>query len=325
MSKFQTAAKLPPAEPGAAQVEATPPQTRMGRWEQALVAANAAVERRPGDAAAWCQRGRVYRNLQQFNAAIEDYTRAMTLNPGSLEASCGWSAAYTCNFGLMQREMQQYEAAVASFSSALTLDPDDAAAHYLRGVSYIDLHQYDEAVADFSQAIALDPEQAAAYSKRGYLHTGLGAYDEAIADLSRALQLDPSDCSAYASRGDALWATACYEAAIADYNHAIELDPAAASLYSKASSAYFQLGHYQGALGYAQKAVELAADDAIARYVLATCHACQHDADKALAQLSLAIELAPQASEKARTDANFTWLRENDPQFATRFAALLGA
>ncbi len=198
-------------------------QPRLSGWLQAAAAATSTIERNPADAAAYCERGKVYRNLQQYEQAIADYTQAMTLDASSIEASKGWSVSYTCNFAMIQGRMQQYDAAAASFGSALTLDPDDATIHYLRGVCYIELRQYDAAIADFSAALELDLNYAAAYSKRGCLRVSRCEYAAGIADLDTALELDPGDSVASSSRAAALRAAAKYDDATADRHHRREL------------------------------------------------------------------------------------------------------
>lgn len=223
MSKYKIDNQNPATTNGVGQRWRVAARPRIAYWLQALTTASNTIKHNPDDAAAYCERGNAYHNLQQYEQAIADYTQAMTLNPDNSEASKGWSVAYTCKFGLAQHNMEQYAAAAASFGSAITLAPDDATTHYLRGVCYIKLQQYDDALADFSAALEIERDYAAAYSQRGRLHVSLGSYAAGIADLDAALEIDSSDSEAYSSLADALRATANNADATANYHRASEL------------------------------------------------------------------------------------------------------
>ena len=73
-------------------------------------------------------RGNAYYILGQHQKAIDDYTRAIELDPKLAEAYCNRGIAYS-NLG-------QYQKAIDNFTRAIKLNPKHAFAYYIRGVTY---------------------------------------------------------------------------------------------------------------------------------------------------------------------------------------------
>lgn len=98
----------------------------------------------------------------EYYGAIEDYTKAIEINPN-------YANAYY-NRGIAKKNLEDYYGAIADFSEAIELDPDDAAAYYNRGFAKYYLEDYYGAIKDYTRAIELDPDLAAvaaAYNNRG--------------------------------------------------------------------------------------------------------------------------------------------------------------
>ena len=127
------------------------------------------------------QRANVRASLGKYENAIEDYDKALQLNPQNLEA-------YT-NRGISKAEMEQYEAAIADLDEALRLNPQDATLYTGRGMVKDLQRQYEAAIADFDMALRLNPQYAIIYTGRGRTKNHLKRYEEARADYQRALEL----------------------------------------------------------------------------------------------------------------------------------------
>ena len=56
------------------------------------------------------------------------------------------------------RNLGRPQEALASFDQALALDPDNAAAHFNRGSTLLDLNRSQEALAAYEKAVARDPK-----------------------------------------------------------------------------------------------------------------------------------------------------------------------
>jgi tetratricopeptide (TPR) repeat protein len=88
--------------------------------------------------------GNLYGNMQEHWAAVENYTRAIVLDPAYVEA-------YYCRGILYWREIGNYYRAIQDLSRVLELDPGRADAYFNRGVAY-SLHQdREQAIADMER------------------------------------------------------------------------------------------------------------------------------------------------------------------------------
>ncbi len=91
---------------------------------------------------AYNERGNIYAALKQYRSAIQDYTRAIRLNPR-------YGVAYN-NRGLAYGGLLQHRRAISDFSQAIRLNPRSPFAYDNRGFSYHELKQYRLAIADHS-------------------------------------------------------------------------------------------------------------------------------------------------------------------------------
>jgi tetratricopeptide (TPR) repeat protein len=137
------------------------------------------------------RRGSAYSSLGKYEAAINDYTKALQYKSDSV------SAYY--NRGLAYHNWGQYETAVQDFDAALRLGPG-ADTYLVRGISYHKLDEHQKAINDYTKAIQLDPD-ADKYSRRGISYHNLDEHQKAINDYTKAIQLDPDYAIAYYNRG----------------------------------------------------------------------------------------------------------------------------
>ena len=144
----------------------------------------------PQETAAYIMRGLSYVNLEQYEPAIEDYTRAIEIDPQD-------AATYFYR-GLCYAELRQFDQALADFSQAIALNPQESAAYINRGLCYTDLQQYREAVVDFTTAIDISPTDRL-HQMRGQAYEAWGneaplddqsqLFDQALADYEEADRL----------------------------------------------------------------------------------------------------------------------------------------
>jgi tetratricopeptide (TPR) repeat protein len=154
--------------------------------------------------------GDAYRDLKQPEKAIEDYNKAIKLDPR-------YARAYY-NRGNAYRDLKEPEKAIEDYNKAIELNPGYATAYNNRGISYRDLKQPEKAIEDYNKAIELDPRYAAAYNNRGTAHLDLKQPKKAIEDYNKAIELNFRLAPAYANRGiTRLLANVAIGGAIADF------------------------------------------------------------------------------------------------------------
>ncbi len=120
----------------------------------AISAYSKAVNRTPTQPQPYRLRGNAFKELGDYQAALDDYTRALELAP----------EAYWFNRrGLVYEETRQFELAAADYARAIELDPTWAIAYNNRGYIKLNLKDYGGAKADFEKAISLDPSLPTPY------------------------------------------------------------------------------------------------------------------------------------------------------------------
>jgi tetratricopeptide (TPR) repeat protein len=135
-------------------------------------------------AGAVTRRGNVRIQAGEYALAIDDFNKALQLDPKSAEAYHGRGLAYS--------QLGELDRAIADLSEAIQLNPNDFRAFYNRGLMYSRKGDYDPALADLSEAIRLNPGYARAYLARSRVYVRTGDNAKAEADREKAFELDPA-------------------------------------------------------------------------------------------------------------------------------------
>ncbi|MBI3463360.1 MAG: tetratricopeptide repeat protein [Planctomycetes bacterium] len=111
-----------------------------------IVFLDRAVARKPTDPTAWLARARHYRDANQPAKAIDDYTKALELQPGD-------ASLWTERGNLFGLPLLQWDKAVADFTRAIELDPKKVTHWGGRGHANFVWGRYNAAAADLAKAI----------------------------------------------------------------------------------------------------------------------------------------------------------------------------
>jgi len=95
-------------------------------------------------------RGDIFMEMENADAALQSYSRAIQLSPDSPQFLVNRADAYS--------GAEKYDEAIADYTKAIRLKPDYAYAYYARGDMYKMQEEYDRATADYSQALKLAPD-----------------------------------------------------------------------------------------------------------------------------------------------------------------------
>ena len=178
------------------------------------------------DADAYSERGHLNAAISKYKRAIDDFDRALELNPKN-QAAYGHRATV---YKLVREEIDKH-------SKAIDLDPRDARAFNNRGIAWTNLRRYDRAIQDYEQSISLDSLEPVPYFNRAIAFKAKGQHREAaegqqktkiLQKIKRAdetIRLNSLDVAAYVGRGTAYGELRFYERAIRDFDKAISLDP----------------------------------------------------------------------------------------------------
>jgi len=288
----------------------------LGYLDVLLACPQATVETR---ANAYRERGRQHRFAERYDRALDDFGRALRLDPDYVDALAGRATTYhlmgryddaladldrviELDPGDDQaiidrvdayRMMDRYDEALADAERVLERDPASVPAIAARGQTYQAMERYDDALAEFTRAIELDPGQTWIIADRGETYRLLERYDEALADFDRAVELDPEYAWAIASRGQTYQAMERYEEALADFTRAIELDPEWGWALVERARTYLQRDRHDEALADLTRAIEISPEHARAHAYRGFAHSMAGRQDQALTDFDRAIELVP--------------------------------
>ncbi|MEH1859789.1 MAG: tetratricopeptide repeat protein [Nostoc sp.] len=273
----------------------------MERYTEALQDFDRAIELDPKYEWAIASRGFTYRLMERYTEALQDFDRAIELDPKSAWAIAGRGQTY--------KSMARYTEALQDFDRAIELDPKLDWAIAGRGQIYKSMEHYTEALQDFDRAIELNPKYDWAITSRGETYRLMERYPEALQDFDHAIELNPKSKSAWsiAFRGETYRLMECYPEALQDFDRAIELNPKSDWAIASRGQTYLMLKLYNEALADFNRAIDLDSDSNWKLYNRALAYQALNQPDKAWADLALAIKLAKQHYEKDAKDWSNTF------------------
>ncbi len=157
----------------------------IGSYTRALESDNLSLRNRTR---AHNARGNAHLLLDDFDQALEDFSRVIELNPKSPFSYQSRSLAYF-NTG-------RYNEAITDFTRAIQLDPGYVYAYIYRSDAYFRLSLYDHAIADYEKLMELNPEDIYIYFHRGLAYFYNSNYEKAEIDFEQCLELDTQDAQA---------------------------------------------------------------------------------------------------------------------------------
>jgi tetratricopeptide (TPR) repeat protein len=154
---------------------------------------SSAISTKNSNAKDFYDRGLAKTERGDYQGAIADFDRVISIDPQIIEAYC--------DRGLARIGLQDLNGALADFDLALKIDPLHADAYNRRGNVLAMQGNLQGAVENFSQALQIDPNFVDAYYNRGLALSEHGDLKGAIADYNESIRLEPDFAEAYGNRG----------------------------------------------------------------------------------------------------------------------------
>lgn len=161
--------------------------------------------------------GDAYKAKKQFRKALEEYEKALVINPMNpiLMGAIG-----ECYF-----HVGQLDQAILTLHKTIQINPQDAEAHSLLAVSYYEVGLMSKAIDYCKKAIHLSPQNAAYYNNLGVALAEKGELDEAISTYKAALKINKSDAVVYTNLGVIYHQLGKEKEAKEAFHDAMKLDP----------------------------------------------------------------------------------------------------
>ena len=140
----------------------------------------------------YAQRGFAHQRLGNVTEAVEDYSRAIEMEPPINQAQ------YHFHRGMCFGKMEgMEERAVEDYTRSIELYPDHPGPYHLRGKLLVDVFErYKDAIGDFDRLAELAPHPEG-YQLRGFSKYMLKDYDGAAEDLAKSSELRPDPYNDY--------------------------------------------------------------------------------------------------------------------------------
>jgi tetratricopeptide (TPR) repeat protein len=190
------------------------------------------IEREP-TAQNFFDRGFEYGAFGMYQKAIEDFGRAIALDPLNIEAYL--------NRAKMFLSIGDVPHGLADCDKAIEIDPLSSDGYSTRGLFLFLAEREDDALASVNKALSLDGKNAEALCWRGVIYThAFERYEDAIVDFDKAIEINPG-YSAYYGRATAYYRMGKYKEAISDLTKEIELAPDDAEAHRGRARMYTEL------------------------------------------------------------------------------------
>ena len=232
---------------------------------------------------AWYNRGNAYYDKGEYDRAIEDYSRAIALDQN-------WTYPWY-NRGLAYYYKGEFDLAIEDYNRTITLDPNWAYPWNNRGIAYYNKGEFDLAIEDYSKAIELDQNHVRAWNGRGIAYYAKGELDRAIEDYTKAITIDQNWVYPWYNRGNAYNDKGEYDRAIEDYSIAITLDQNYANIWNSRGNAYYNKGEFDRAIEDYSRAIALDQNLVPAWNSRGDSYQAKGEFDRAIEDFSKAIEL----------------------------------
>jgi len=128
-----------------------------GSFQEAEKVCRQILSKQPNNADAWHLLGLISGRTGQYDSAINDFNKAIHINPGVY--------SYYNNLGLALKYKDRLDEARENFQKAIELKPDFAGAYNNLGLVFTEKGMIDEAIENFRKTLELNPDNAEAYNR----------------------------------------------------------------------------------------------------------------------------------------------------------------
>jgi len=164
---------------------------KLGRTDEAIEKAKAALVKNANNVDAYNNLGLVYVDQGKLDLAMFIYQKALTIE------NADRNALLHCNLGKVYLLRGDLALARQQLERSLELDPDLVASMMFLASDRLDNHDWTKAAEYLERARALEPENPAIAMNLGIAYRGLGRYDEAKAQYEKTLNLDRENPDPY--------------------------------------------------------------------------------------------------------------------------------
>ncbi|HST78349.1 MAG TPA: tetratricopeptide repeat protein, partial [Verrucomicrobiae bacterium] len=246
--------------------------------------------------------GRIQDAAGKQDLALQEFQRALILEPHNADALLGIAAAYE-NQGRLNDAENTYKRAAA-------LRPDYWEGYNRLGLFYYHHKRNAEAIAQFEHVISLTPDNVAPYLNEGATYIESGELNKAADALTKAIKISPN-YAVYANLGQIYYREGQYDKAAENTEEALKLNDKDYRLWVNLASAYRQinknpeaLNAYGRALSLLEPAAHDRPQDSEVQAQLGELYAYLQHREKAIPRIEAALAISPEDPDMLARAAN---------------------
>ena len=149
-----------------------------------LFVVNKGINRQSGMDTGHYNLGKIYEDNGKYDKAIEEYNKAIELNP--------YHYRTYLNLGNIYYKMGRIDEAIVHYKKALSFNPNDYKAWNNLGTISIQKGLYEEAIKNYKRAIEIKPDYVFCLNNLGELYFNLGDNESALHYLHCSLEIEPT-------------------------------------------------------------------------------------------------------------------------------------
>ena len=196
---------------------------RISVWQNGNTIDEDIIEHNPNVYIGYWMRGNLKRTQSDFQGALQDYSKAIKLDPFSDDSYY--------NRGNIYDRLGDPKSAIPDYNQAIKLNPKLADSYNNRGWAYFETGDSIAALTDIDKAISINPRYVQAYNNRGWIKFKAGNAKEALPDFEKAIEIQPEFLTAYYNRALVKIELKDYDGAIADYSFLSKRRPKDSNIY----------------------------------------------------------------------------------------------
>jgi len=228
--------------------------------------------------------------------AIQEYKKALKLNPKNAVAQCNLGGVLAAEGHLIEAMMH--------LGRAIELDPQSHSAHYNLARMLYRQGNLDAAIMHYQRTVEIKPDLADAHNTLGALLCAKGLFDQGRVHLEQAVRLDPKNASACYALGELFVQQDQLEKALPLLREAVRLTPRDATARYCLGNALVRKGEYESAIEHLGIAIQLEPTYASAHRGLGLALCLLDRCDQGARHLALAVRRQPNNPEILR---DFAW------------------
>ncbi|HYR82457.1 MAG TPA: protein kinase [Terriglobia bacterium] len=241
--------------------------------------------------------GTIYNGIGKYEAAAEEFRRALDSEPNNDEAYRELARSY--------ERLNNWEAAEATYLKAIDVRPSYWYSYLWLAQFYMfSRQQYGDAIETYQKAIDRAPDNAGPYFGQCGAYLFAGRYPDAIKSCNRSIELGPTAYS-YMNLGVAYWDLRQYPLAAQSFEHAVQLNPRYYTAVGHLARTYSRIperraeaaGLYRRAILLADEELKINPRDPNVNVMVARYHAMLANRTEAFSHLQIALNLRPKDFE----------------------------